>query len=793
MTGDYVFLFDIELYAHWNLDQYQVTLVVSDPGYGSLSPEKVDNQPCGTLYSVDSNDLIIGNIRITPIPANAYDGNTYEFAEWLIDDDEVTSSPIVNAVTFTARFVKYCEVTLAASEKGYGTLDPNMVADRLEGTKYSVDGDTLTIGDTDVKATPAEAGDGYAYEFAGWFVGDEEATAGTIESPVAFTARFVKYCAVTLKVSEEGYGSLDPANIGQQPEGAQYSVDGDTLTIGDTDVKATPAEAGDGYAYEFAGWFAGGEEITTGSIESPIAFTARFSKCYPVSLEVSEEGYGSLDPANIGQQPEGTRYTAEGNVLTIGDSTITAKASDDGQYNYEFVGWLIGDKEATSGTIDGPTTFTASFTRFFDPEIGATFTVDGVKYTIVSFFIAPTVKAAGNAGNLAKVPPVVKYQGIDYVVDKYKALMCSYMVPPLGPLAYASALFDGAGFDPDIGAKFTVDGLEYTIMSFIDAPAVKVTGYARDVGSAATVPPMVRYQGIDYTVQSVGSGALAGCPARSMTVGVDIEAHAFQGSAVRTLRLTEGVTGIAEGAFGSCAKLSDVTFPNTLKQVGKDAFGSCTFSAGGSVLEPTAENLSGHRFVGDKSCLEVYVPPVGTTFSSGGVRYVVLSNQEEMTAGVMGLEMPSKTLTVPESAPYLGFDWSVTTICPGAFYGNPYLTEIDLGMVKTVGSRAFANCCNLRTLTMSHVETLGECCFSNCCSLKSLDLQPVKAIGPGSFSQCSGLRQVSFGDTLEIVGAGAFSKTTFYGQNGKPVPKTADGLRGHSFEGSGGKLRLVAA
>ena len=97
------------------------------------------------------------------------------------------------------------------------------------------------------------------------------------------------------------------------------------------------------------------------------------------------------------------------------------------------------------------------------------------------------------------------------------------------------------------------------------------------------------------------------------------------------------------------------------------------------------------------------------------------------------------------------------------------------------------------TWIVSRWSALGECCFSNCCSLKALDLQPLKAIGPGSFSQCSGLRQVSFGDTLEIVGAGAFSKTTFYGQNGKPVPKTADGLRGHSFEGSGGKLRLVAA
>ncbi len=397
------------------------------------------------------------------------------------------------------------------------------------------------------------------------------------------------------------------------------------------------------------------------------------------------------------------------------------------------------------------------------------------------------------AGSPAKTPPVVRYQGIDYVVDKYKALVCGPAMLPYWPFAYAAALLGVAGFDPDIGASFTVDGLEYTITSFCGSPTVKVTGYSRGVGGLATISPVVRYQGIDYAVQSVGIGALEGFPARSLTVGVDVEAYAFQGSAVRTLRLSDGVAEIAEGAFGSCARLADVTFPDTLERVGEGAFGTCSFRSGGSALEPTARNLAGHRFTGSETCLEVYVPPAGTMFSLSGIRYVVLSSQGEMAAGVMGLEAPSRTLAVPGSVAYLGFDWPVTAVCPGAFYGDPWLTKADLGMVKTVGSRAFSNCCSLRTLTMSHVETLGECCFSNCCSLKSLDLQPLKAIGPGSFSQCSGLRQVSFGDTLEIVGAGAFSKTTFYGQNGKPVPKTADGLRGHSFEGSGGKLRLVAA
>jgi hypothetical protein len=827
---------------------YEVTLTVSDDGYGSLTPAEVSPQECGTKYSVDKDVLVIGVTRITPEPVKSSDGCVYEFDGWYNEGVKVTMDGSITATeTFTAKFVKYCTVALEVFKEGYGSLDPASIGIQPEGTQYSASGSALTVGDATIVATPA---DEHTYGFVGWFIGEDEARSGTIESPVTFTARFDKPGVVTLtftsmgndvetrevpddgmvgelpSVNEPGYNlegwfdmsgqevfdntqvaDLNSYTITAEWKTIQYSItykDDATKLTGLSPTTYTVISASvvlptdvDKPGHEFKGWYDNiglegdpVKEVDVKDCEDKI-FYAKFIECFAVTLTVDKEGYGSLDPAGIADQPEGTHYSAEGRILTIGSSKITAKASDGGdQHSYEFVGWFIGDDEVQSGTIDSPVTFTARFAEFFDPEIGASFTVDGLEYTITSFFIAPTVKVAGSP---AKTPPVVRYQGIDYVVDKYKALVCGPAMLPYGPFAYAAALLGVAGFDPDIGASFTVDGLEYTITSFCGSPTVKVTGYSRGVGGLATISPVVRYQGIDYAVQSVGIGALEGFPARSLTVGVDVEAHAFQGSAVRALRLTEGVTGIAEGAFGSCAKLSDVTFPNTLKQVGENAFGSCTFSAGGSVLEPTAENLSGHRFVGNKSCLEAYVPPVGTMFSLSGIRYVVLSNQGEMTAGVIGLEMPSRTLTVPESAPYLGFDWSVTTVCPGAFYGNPYLTEIDLGMVKTVGSRAFSNCCSLRTLTMSHVETLGECCFSNCCSLKSLDLQPLKAIGPGSFSQCSGLRQVSFGDTLEIVGAGAFSKTTFYGQNGKPVPKTADGLRGHSFEGSGGKLRLVAA
>ncbi|MBO4568503.1 MAG: leucine-rich repeat protein, partial [Candidatus Methanomethylophilaceae archaeon] len=538
MTADYVFLFDIELYARWNLDQYQVTLVVSDPGYGSLDPDRLQNQTCGTPYELDSNDLIIGKtIRIKPTPSNASGGNTYEFKGWFIGDKEVINGTIVNAVTFTARFVKYCEVTLAASEKGYGTLDPNMVADRLEGTKYSVDGDTLTIGDTDVKATPAEAGDGYAYEFAGWFVGDEEATAGTIESPVAFTARFVKYCAVTLKVSEEGYGSLDPANIGQQPEGTQYSVDGDTLTIGNTDVKAAPAEAGDGYVYGFAGWFIGDNEVTSGTITDPVTFTAKFVKNHAVQVPSAATGLTYNGKTQTGV-PSGEGYAvANGKAKDAGSYTATLTLND---------GYVWSDGETTSKTIKWSISKAVLIARYAGETVTEGFT-PAYDVTVSGFVGGETPSTASKY-----VAPEVSCPDLS---------VGSYTLTPSGGSAknysfkYASGVLTVEALpDAAVGVVFAVNGLVYEITSLDPATAslVRYEGSPADV----VVPEAVPFKEGAFQVASVGEKAFYGCATlRSLDLGT--------------------VKDVGFKAFADCPSLRDLTIPDTLKPVGGYAFYGC--------------------------------------------------------------------------------------------------------------------------------------------------------------------------------------------------------------------------
>ena len=335
VTEDYVFGSDTKLYAHWNLDKYQVNLTVEDPEYGSLSPDQVVNQKCGTLYSVVSDDRLnidgIDGIYISPIPSEPSDGCTYEFVGWYDGDNPVTTGTIVNPMTFTAKFIKYCSVSLEVFQEGYGSLDVTEIADQLEGTGYSAEGNVLTIGTIPITATPAEASEGYAYQFVGWFDGDAEVQSGTINTGINFVAKFIRYCPVTLAVSPAGFGSLDVTTVDSQPEGTHYAVDGDQLIIDTVTVTPAPAEPGEGYTYQFVGWFVDDTEIHSGDIDSAVTFTARFAKCYPVSLEVFQEGWGSLDVTNIDDQAVGTQYSADGDVLTIGSVSITATPAEPGE------------------------------------------------------------------------------------------------------------------------------------------------------------------------------------------------------------------------------------------------------------------------------------------------------------------------------------------------------------------------------------------------------------------------------------------------------------------------------
>ncbi|MBR6204121.1 MAG: leucine-rich repeat protein [Candidatus Methanomethylophilaceae archaeon] len=339
--------------------------------------------------------------------------------------------------------------------------------------------------------------------------------------------------------------------------------------------------------------------------------------------------------------------------------------------------------------------------------------------------------------------------------------------------------------------QFVENGLVY---EFTDkATAVTVVGYETEPSGALAIASTVTHDGATYKVEGIGSKAFAYCNGiTSLTVDVDVGPYAFYAcKGLKTLRVTDGASVLGKSAFSSCTKLTYIVLSDSVSSIGKNAFYGCTFYEEGSVLDPTAGNLSGHKFTGSRTSMSVYTPGVGGTITQDGVRYGITSNGSAKTLTVKGYTGDlGDVLDLPDSVRYLGFDWKVVSIEEKVFYGCTQLVSIDLGSVETVGYKAFANCKNIVHADLSSVVTFGDYSFAACTSLSALDLTSAATIGRSAFSGCTGLVYVAFSGDLADVGSNAFYKVTFY-VNNKSVSKTPEKLGGRTFAGASSKLYLV--
>lgn len=172
---------------------------------------------------------------------------------------------------------------------------------------------------------------------------------------------------------------------------------------------------------------------------------------------------------------------------------------------------------------------------------------------------------------------------------------------------------------------------------------------------------------------------------------------------------TYKVTAVDRGTFSCNTDLIRVTFPKSVKSIGKEAFNYCP-RLKEVILPPGLTEISDHMFA----------------------------------------ESSLQTIIIPEK---------VTTIGNSAFASSSLKSIRIPNSVKTISKSAFSGCRWMETVTMSNnVESLGEAAFSICPSLKSIELPPtLKEIGPKAFYECSGLEQVTIPASVTSIGDGAFS------------------------------------
>ncbi|MBQ2968795.1 MAG: leucine-rich repeat domain-containing protein [Bacteroidaceae bacterium] len=136
--------------------------------------------------------------------------------------------------------------------------------------------------------------------------------------------------------------------------------------------------------------------------------------------------------------------------------------------------------------------------------------------------------------------------------------------------------------------EFAVDGIFYLITDDYDSFTVEVTyDYNAPYGTGTysgdvVIPKTVTYDGIVFTVTSIGHSAFSYCSGlTSVTIpeGVtSIGSSAFSGcSCLTSVTIPEGVTSIGSYAFSGCSSLTSVTIPESVTSIEDNAFSFFVF------------------------------------------------------------------------------------------------------------------------------------------------------------------------------------------------------------------------
>ena len=252
--------------------------------------------------------------------------------------------------------------------------------------------------------------------------------------------------------------------------------------------------------------------------------------------------------------------------------------------------------------------------------------------------------------------------------------------------------------------------------------------------STASIPSYITFNGINYSVTSIGSFAFDNCTKlTSVTIPISVTSIgslAFYGcTSLTNVNIPDSVASIGNGAFKGCASLTNINLPNSITNIKYQAFYGCA-SLSSIVIPDNVTELEASIFYNCSSLTSANIP--------NGITSI-----------------PSKT-----------------------FYNCRNLTNITIpNSVTSIGESAFYGCSNLPTPTyFDNLSNIGASAFNRCTSFTDIIIPDnILRIEESAFAGCSNVKNIKIGDGIQGIPKGVFScenaETIEVGKNVRRISK----------------------
>ncbi len=246
---------------------------------------------------------------------------------------------------------------------------------------------------------------------------------------------------------------------------------------------------------------------------------------------------------------------------------------------------------------------------------------------------------------------------------------------------------------------------------------------------------------------------------------LEIGKQAFEGSAVKEVKLPEGLAAIADAMFKGCLSLETINIPKSVTTVGVEAFYGC-------------KSLKTLNFAQDRTSNLTFADATATTSPFYGC------------SSLTSITLPEKTTTIGTHVFYnlvnlgeVSLPSTLTKIGDNAFYKTGIKSITIPASVTTLGKNAFqfSDALSSVTINSTGLKTIDNYAFADCENLTSVDLTKATAlttIGTNAF-QYAAITSITLPDSLTKIGAYAFANTSIKSIS---IPKKVATLEKYAFQ-----------